>query len=475
MINKMKKYVIYLITAVIVVATSGCADDFDKNKFKYEATPLPVTGIKLNKNELTLPWNNSETLSAAISPERAANKEYTWSSSNVSIAAVDFLGEVSAVGVGKATITVTTADGGKTDLCEVTVNPFVELDATSLSLLVGDTHTFTAAVRPATYPQTITWSSTAADVVSVTQDGEITALKDGSATIRATIEGDFRLSCTVSVGLVPAESVELSEESFVLDINKSVTLTATVLPSNAANQKVNWKVISNESHAIVSTVIEGNDIIVTRVGSGDFDIVAITDDGGFEATCNFPGTDPNSLFYGSGSKVWTWDKLEWSPLSREDEWWTGDFDDILGPYGSKDGTGATMTFSSEGLKLTKTKTDGSKEEGTFSVDLTKTKVRWTWEGKDNPNAPWSIGQLTTQDVTILWGVHLDHSLIYDDTKLPKAGNYPNGEADIAKVYTYDIISTADDEIVLAVPGDSPSNVEMYDWSGAWYWYFKEKK
>ena len=472
MINKMKKYVIYLITAIIVVATAGCAPEFDKDKFKYEATPLPVTGVKLNKNELTLPWNERQTLSATISPSRAAIKEISWTSSNPTVATIDPLGEVVAVGVGKANITVTTTDGKKTDVCEVTVNPFVELDVTSLSLLVGDTYTFTAAVRPQTYNQTITWSTSNDKKVSVTQNGEITALEDGSSTIKATIEGDFSLSCEVQVGNVPAESVEVDKDVVLLAVGESTTIIATVFPDNAANQNVDWKIVNYEDKAIVSTVVEGNEITVTRLSSGDFDVVAVAQDGYFKGLCSFPKLETYEVFIGSGSKVWTWGKLEWGPLDRGGEWWSGDFEDILGPYGSKDGTGATMTFSKNGVKLLKTKTDGSTEEGTFKVDMAKKKYFANEKTK-----LWSIGQLYTNDVTILWGVHLDHGLIDDDTKLPVDDNYPNGEEDVDKVYAYDIISLSEEEIVLAVPGDSPDNKtpDMNTWSGAWYWYFTEKK
>ncbi len=56
----------------------------------------------------------SETLVATIAPTNATNKSVTWSSSNSSVASVDANGKVTALAVGNATITVTTADGGKT-------------------------------------------------------------------------------------------------------------------------------------------------------------------------------------------------------------------------------------------------------------------------------------------------------------------------------------------------------------------------
>ena len=82
---------------------------------------VAVTGVTLNKSKMSLVWEESETLIATIAPANAANKGVTWSSSNPSVASVDENGKVTAVAAGKATITVTTLDGGYTAACAVTV------------------------------------------------------------------------------------------------------------------------------------------------------------------------------------------------------------------------------------------------------------------------------------------------------------------------------------------------------------------
>ena len=82
---------------------------------------VAVTGVTLNKSKMSLVWEESETLIATIAPANAANKGVTWSSSNPSVASVDENGKATAVAAGKATITVTTLDGGYTAACAVTV------------------------------------------------------------------------------------------------------------------------------------------------------------------------------------------------------------------------------------------------------------------------------------------------------------------------------------------------------------------
>ncbi len=84
-----------------------------------------VTKVELNKTSLTLDVNESETLTAAITPNNATNQAVTWESSNTAVATVKD-GVVTAVSAGEAIITVTTADGGKTDACKVTVTAVPE-------------------------------------------------------------------------------------------------------------------------------------------------------------------------------------------------------------------------------------------------------------------------------------------------------------------------------------------------------------
>ena len=83
---------------------------------------VPVSQITLNKAETSISVGNSETLTATVTPENAANKALKWASSDEDVATVAPDGTVTAVKVGTATITATAADGsGKSATCTVTV------------------------------------------------------------------------------------------------------------------------------------------------------------------------------------------------------------------------------------------------------------------------------------------------------------------------------------------------------------------
>jgi Bacterial surface proteins containing Ig-like domains len=89
--------------------------------FLDNSKKVPVTGVTLNPSSMTLAAGGaSGTLTATVAPVDATNKNVTWSSGNSGVASVSN-GVVTPLAAGTAVITVTTADGGKTASCTVTV------------------------------------------------------------------------------------------------------------------------------------------------------------------------------------------------------------------------------------------------------------------------------------------------------------------------------------------------------------------
>jgi len=81
-----------------------------------------VTGVSLDLSTLTLGRNNSQNLTATITPANASNKTLLWSTNNGNVATVSNSGRVRGGNPGQATITVRTQEGGYTASCVVTVN-----------------------------------------------------------------------------------------------------------------------------------------------------------------------------------------------------------------------------------------------------------------------------------------------------------------------------------------------------------------
>lgn len=97
---------------------------------------VAVTGVKLDQTTLTLDAGESAQLTATVSPGNATNKSVTWSASNSNVSVSG--GKVTAKTAGSAIVTVTTADGGYTAQCNVTVNASTAVDHTELTSLSLD-------------------------------------------------------------------------------------------------------------------------------------------------------------------------------------------------------------------------------------------------------------------------------------------------------------------------------------------------
>ena len=83
--------------------------------------PVAVTDVTVSPSVLALDVGQHSTLTATVEPSNATNKTVAWTTSDDAVATVSSDGTVTAVGAGTATITATTADGGFTDTCAVTV------------------------------------------------------------------------------------------------------------------------------------------------------------------------------------------------------------------------------------------------------------------------------------------------------------------------------------------------------------------
>ena len=248
---------------------------------------IAVTSITLNKNELSLTKNSSETLVATVYPEDATDKSVTWSSSDSYVASVTQEGKVTAVGAGSATIIAKAGDQSAT--CAITVTVPVEsvsLDNANLTLEEGQNAKLIATVAPSdATDKTVNWSSSNPEIASVNQEGEVSAIKEGSAVITATASGkEAKCDVTVKQKSIPVTSITLNTESLALNKGESETLVATVKPDNATDKTVIW----TSSKPVVATVDESGK--VTAAAGGETIITATA--GNCSATCSVKVTVP---------------------------------------------------------------------------------------------------------------------------------------------------------------------------------------
>ena len=192
-----------------------------------------VTGVSLSPDTLTLDVGESHTLTATITPSNATNQNVTWSSDNESVATVNATGEVTAVSEGTAIITVTTADGGKTDTCTVTVKP-AEYTVTVLTDGNGSASASPATAEAGT-TVTLTadpdngWRFSRWEVVEgdVTISGNSFTMPAENVTVRAVFGPIVNIPDTHSIDLIVSDGGEAKLSLTNASAGSTITVTAT--------------------------------------------------------------------------------------------------------------------------------------------------------------------------------------------------------------------------------------------------------
>lgn len=246
---------------------------------------VSVTGVKLDNGKLELKAGETAQLTATVEPSDASDKSLEWTSSDAKIATVDASGKVTAVGVGSATITVKTKDGGKTATCAVTVAPVavegVTVDPAKSEVVEGNTVQLKATVSPADAAQEVEWTSSDSDIATVDKNGLVTTIKPGTVyiVVRSKAYTDKQASCEVIVKQDDKlKSIAFDASEIQLETGQSRTLKVVFTPDYAANKNVSW----SSSDPSIASVQDGN---VTGVKEGKATITATSEDGGHKAEC----------------------------------------------------------------------------------------------------------------------------------------------------------------------------------------------
>ena len=200
-----------------------------------------------------------------------------------SIASIDSSGKVTPLKNGKTNVkaVVQYFDGTEVNLTEEIVVDFkaesISLDKTNITLNNNKPVKLNEKVLPEyTNNKKVTWSSSNEKIARVDDNGNITAVGNGTCKITATTADGTNLSasCDVTVD-IKAESIGFSLKSYTItNLGQTPSFTPKILPENTANKNVTWK----SSNANIATVNPSTGVI-KAVNSGTCKITATTKDG----------------------------------------------------------------------------------------------------------------------------------------------------------------------------------------------------
>lgn len=250
--------------------------------------PVYVESITLDIATADMWVGSTRQLGVSVLPANADIKDVSYGSSDNTVATVSSTGLISAKKSGTVKITVTATDGsGKSATCTVNVKQRVtsiSISPNGYTLTKGSIKQLKANVGPDDAAnKEVTWSSSNPAVAAVSADGHVTAVNEGSCFITATSKDDpsIKASCTIVVG-TPVTSVSLTPQTASMKTGETITLFASVLPTNASNKGVTWSWESKDGASIILT----NGVVkAMKKGTVTVTAKAADNNNGAQATC----------------------------------------------------------------------------------------------------------------------------------------------------------------------------------------------
>ena len=221
--------------------------------------------VSLNLSSMTLGVGDTYKLIPS-----SAGTNYSWSSSNTSVATISESGIVTAKKVGTATITIKTAYD-KTASCKLTVKPAptsVKLSDTNITLGNGDTYIISESTNSGSWATNFTWSSSNTKVATIEKTSgnkaKITAKGVGTTTISIKLYNGKSASCKLTVKSAPT-SVKLSDTKITLGNGDTYIISES---TNSGSWATNFTWSSSNTKVATIAKTSGNKAKITTKGVG---------------------------------------------------------------------------------------------------------------------------------------------------------------------------------------------------------------
>lgn len=252
------------------------------------------TSMTLSKSEVTMNTKESVMIDVSFSPVNTTS-QLTWKPNDKSIVSVSYdskkqIATLTGLAPGTTDINVTSTEGIVSNV-KVTVRQ----PATSISikekdviLLSGDSISLTPVMNPTNATDTLVWESDDTSVATVDSTGTVTGIKPGTTYVFVTAYNGGMQTCFSRVAITVRDAVKgisLPQTEYAMDEGDTITIAPVINPDTAYNKKITWT-FSNTTVATMAPV-KGSEteIEVTAIAGGSVMLTAMTEDGGYTASC----------------------------------------------------------------------------------------------------------------------------------------------------------------------------------------------
>lgn len=254
-------------TGIPIVGQKSHRETFTVTVVNKLVTSIEIQQDSKKVESLSLNTGDEATLKAVVKPDEATNKNVTWSSSAGDVVQVDN-GKLTAVKAGEARITASASDGSgvkaevKVTVTDVAVKEITVSGEVNQTVLEGGKIQLAVNFVPENATNKgLKWKSLNSDIATVDENGIVTGVRNGTATIQATSVVNPEAVATFSV-LV--EEIYMTEFTVVADrttvtVGDTATVRAIIKPDEYPNKEVRWESMD----PTVATVNE-NGVVTTK-------------------------------------------------------------------------------------------------------------------------------------------------------------------------------------------------------------------
>lgn len=258
--KKFRKYTAIILLLCIFVCQIQKNPLENVSAIEYTGSAIAVKEIDLGDYQSQMVVGERQLLDITILPAEATEQNISYSSSDASVAKINGLGRITALKAGVTEIAVSC--GGITEKFGLTVSDTqsvrdIDLGDCPSEIEVGTSQVLNVTVIPEdASSEKILYQTNDASIATVNEIGRVTGIKEGNVTITITC-GNVKKA--LSINIISAQSdeiavtdIEIADYEDELEVDKTMNLSATVIPSNATDTTVTYQ-SSDERIATVSS------------------------------------------------------------------------------------------------------------------------------------------------------------------------------------------------------------------------------
>lgn len=256
-----------------------------------QGTPTDMT---ISQSDVVVNVGESVNLDVTYTPLNTTT-ELTWTPNDKEIVKIEFnrekqIATLTGLKAGNTSVNVVSKEGMIANV-NVTVrhgSTGIVINEKDVVLITGQTQQLTTTITPADSTDILKWESDDEKIVTVDENGMITAVAPGSTYVFVLAYNGSLQTCFARVAVTVRDAVSairLPQSEYDMMVGETLTISPIIEPATAYEQKVIWELSSSDIAELSEVKGSNSDINVKALDAGTVMLTGTTEDGGYSVSC----------------------------------------------------------------------------------------------------------------------------------------------------------------------------------------------